>query len=460
MPRSLASFTTFSATSVTTCFSACFRGVVLGALLLAGTAYAQDATLARARTLIDSKQPQAAFDLLDPLEETRAGDPAFDYLLGQAAIDAGKLTRGVFALERVLAVQPDNAVARAEIARAYFLMGENRAAKEEFEAVRAANPPAAVTSTINQFLDALQARESVRNTTGLSGYLEVGYGYDTNANAATTTGSFAIPVFGGSVFSLNAAGQKTHAWFHTVAGGISGRYRLNTEWALIGSASINERYNASVDRFDTGGTAGDGGASWRSGDHEITGLLQTQESRVDNNPFRRANGGTLQYRYNLSQDSQVSVYGQHSRLVYPGQRERDAVRDVVGGAYAKSFAGTLTPSIYAGLYTGTEAETRTGFSYYGHNVSGLRLGGQISLTPKLLAFVIASYEDRRYRGPDPLFLYKRHDQQSDVRLGANYNFARNWTVTPSAAWTDNRSNIVINDYSRWILSLTARYDFR
>ena len=146
----------------------------------------------RARTLIDSKQPQAAFDLLDPLEETRAGDPAFDYLLGQAAIDAGKLTRGVFALERVLAVQPDNAVARAEIARAYFLMGENRAAKEEFEAVRAANPPAAVTSTINQFLDALQARESVRNTTGLSGYLEVGYGYDTNANAATTTGSFAI----------------------------------------------------------------------------------------------------------------------------------------------------------------------------------------------------------------------------------------------------------------------------
>jgi hypothetical protein len=37
---------------------------------------------------------------------------------------------------------------------------------------------------------------------------------------------------------------------------------------------------------------------------------------------------------------------------------------------------------------------------------------------------------------------------------------RNWTLTPAAAWTDNRSNIVINDYSRWVLSLTARVEFR
>ena len=87
----------------------------LCAFCAAPTAFAQqDATLARAKQLIDSKQPQAAFDLLDPLEQTRAGDPDFDYLLGVAAIDAGKLTRGVFALERVLAVNPNNAQARAK----------------------------------------------------------------------------------------------------------------------------------------------------------------------------------------------------------------------------------------------------------------------------------------------------------------------------------------------------------
>src|SRR5262245_64922836 len=39
----------------------------------------------------------------------------------------------VFALERVLALQPDNHLARAEIARAYLALGERDAARREFE---------------------------------------------------------------------------------------------------------------------------------------------------------------------------------------------------------------------------------------------------------------------------------------------------------------------------------------
>ena len=434
--------------------------VSLCALLFAACAMAQDATLVRARALIDAKQAQEAFDLLDPLEATRSGEPDFDFLLGLAAVDAGKLTRGVFALERVVAVNPENVRARAELARAYFLMGENRVARQEFEAVKAANPPAGVVNTIDKFLDALQSRESARNTTGLSGYLELGYGQDTNANAATATSSFAIPVFGGAVFTLNQAGQKTRAYFRTLGGGISGRYRLNTDWALLGSAAISERFNESVDRFDTGSTSGDGGVSWRSDNHEVVALLQSQESRVDNNPFRRANGGTLQWRYNLSSDSQLTVYGQHTRLVYPGQRQRDTLRDVAGAAWAKAFPGSYTPSIYVGGYSGEEKETHDGFGYYAHRVNGVRFGGQVSLTPKLIAFLSASYEDRIYRAPDPLFLDTRHDKQSDFRVGANYVLGRSWTVTPAISYTDNRSNLIINDYSRWIMSVTARVDFR
>ena len=437
-----------------------FLSVFACALFFMVAAHAQDATLVRAKTLLDAKKPQEAFALLDPLEDARAGDPDFDYLLGIAAIDTGHLTRGVFALERVIAVKPNFPEARAEIARAYFLMGENRAAREEFEAVKASNPPPAVVTNVNQFLDALQARESVRNVTGINGYLEIGYGYDTNANAATTAGSFALPAIGGSVVTLNQAGQRTHAWFHTVGGGVSGRYRLNSEWALIGSATISERYNTHFDQFDTGYITGDGGVSWRRERQEVVGLLQTQESRVDNNAFRRANGGTLQYRYALTTDSEVSVYGQHARLVYPGQRQRDTIREVIGGAYGKSFAGALTPTVYASLYTGSEQEITTGFGNFGHDVNGLRLGGQITVTPKLIIFANGSYEDRRYHADDPLFLYTRHDKQSDVRIGANYVIGRNLTITPSAAWTDNRSNIIIYDYSRWITMVNLRYDFR
>ena len=98
-------------------------------LALSGTVARADAVTDEAKKLLAAKQAKAAFDLLSPLEPKRAGDPEFDYLLGIAAIDAGAPTRAIFALERVLTAQPGNTLARAEIARAYFAVGETDTAK-------------------------------------------------------------------------------------------------------------------------------------------------------------------------------------------------------------------------------------------------------------------------------------------------------------------------------------------
>src|SRR2546425_555431 len=98
-------------------------GVAALFLLLQSLAFADQIT-DRARLLLQEKNPQAAYRLLEPLESQRAGDPEYDYLLGIAALDSGERERAVFALERVLAVNPNHAQARAEIARAYFEMGE------------------------------------------------------------------------------------------------------------------------------------------------------------------------------------------------------------------------------------------------------------------------------------------------------------------------------------------------
>ncbi|HUG75910.1 MAG TPA: tetratricopeptide repeat protein, partial [Burkholderiales bacterium] len=104
----------------------------------------------RARRLLQERQAQQAYQLLLPQESARAGDPEFDYLLGIAALDAGEPERAVFALERVLAVQPANHVARAEIARAYLALGERDTARREFETVRAQSIPADAKATIDQ----------------------------------------------------------------------------------------------------------------------------------------------------------------------------------------------------------------------------------------------------------------------------------------------------------------------
>src|SRR4051794_26376912 len=160
--------------------------------LASPAAFAQaDPVLARARALVTAKDAKGALALLAPLEAERAGQPEYDYLLGMAALDSGDAQAAVFALERAVAVQPGNLQARTELARAYFALGENEAAKREFATVRQAQLPAEVAASIDRFLSAID-----RGPTRVYAYVEGTVGTDSNVNSATSSSSLAVPGLG------------------------------------------------------------------------------------------------------------------------------------------------------------------------------------------------------------------------------------------------------------------------
>ena len=64
-----------------------------------------------------------AYQLLEPAEAVRAGDSDYDFPSAWQRWMSGRIP-GRFALERVLAMDPNNVHARAEIARAYLALGE------------------------------------------------------------------------------------------------------------------------------------------------------------------------------------------------------------------------------------------------------------------------------------------------------------------------------------------------
>lgn len=436
--------------------------VVAATLLVASTAQAQDATLDRARQMIDARQFVEAFALLDPLEGNRAGDPAYDFLLGLAAIDAGQLTRAVFALERVLAVRPADARARAEIARAYFLMGEGQNARREFAAVKQQQPPAEVASTIDRFLSTLDIRgdRPPSDREGFTGYLEGGYGNDSNANSATGVSSFAIPLFPGATFNLGAGASSQRANFMTLAAGISGRKFLSPRTTLFGNASFDQRTNESLDTVDTRGLNGTLGVTYERDADEFTFAAQAQGFDVDQRRFRNSLGGIAQWRRNLGAFDQLTTYLQYTWLEYPNQRNRDANRSALGLAYAHTMDHPLSPVFFASAYGGSEDEKAAGVPQFGHRFIGGRLGGQVDLSKTLRFTANLSYEERSYGGPDPLFLVDRKDRESSLRLSLPWEVAPLWTLTPQVSFTDNRSNLVISDYQRTQMFVTLRRDFR
>jgi tetratricopeptide (TPR) repeat protein len=431
------------------------RLALAGLLWLAGAGgVLADQVLDQARKLLEQRNPKGAYELLLPLESQRAGEIEYDYLLGIAALDAGDPQQAVFALERVLAVDPNFLQARAEIARAYFALGERQTARQEFTTVKRQGVPPEARATIDRYLSALEPQR-----TEVRAYIEAIAGWDSNVNSATSKSTIAIPLFGGTIATLNPLGVRTSDGFGGLGAGVSLSHGLSDQWYLIGAASYAGKYNVDVNGFDTGQVDASAGARWASGNHQVLAIGQLQRFWVDSDEYRDSAGGTAQWLYNLSPSQQLTVFGQFAALRYPAQKPRDADRYIGGIGYSQALAAPYSPVFFVSVYGGEEKERDSAFPWLGHKPLGLRLGGQLSLSDRALLFGLATYEHRQYNGTDPLFLVRRRDDQADARLGLTYLIAPGWTLTPQVAYTYNFSNIELYEYERAIASVSVRRDF-
>lgn len=431
-------------------------GALLG-LLLAGGAWAEDDVLARANALMNGGKAGDAYSLLAPLEEQRSGDPEFDYLLGVAALESGHAGRAVFALERVLAVNPKHTLARAEIARAYFLLGEQQTARQEFNNVLNENPPEQVNQTINQYLSAIDRAASDR--TKFSAFLEFALGHDSNVNSATGSQQVAVPAFGGLVFTLNPGAKKQSDNFSQFGGGVGFTHPLSPRWNVFGGVKGYEHVNWRSEQFDTSSIDANLGVSYKIDRDLFSVSLQNNDFNLNSQDYRRAYGLSGQWQRAIDNSNQVSAFVQATRLDYKGQSVRDANRYVGGVGYGHAFSGDYLPVLFLSAYVGTENERNSGVPWLGHDLYGVRAGGQVTYNPKTVIYGSASYEHRDYGGQEPLWLVSRNDKQFDAAIGVKYTPSTFWSIRPQLSYTRNNSNVEIDDYNRYTLSVTLRRDF-
>ncbi|MES2413635.1 MAG: surface lipoprotein assembly modifier [Pseudomonadota bacterium] len=434
---------------------------LLAALMVAalGSAHAEvDALVLQARDLLDKGQARQAFDLLEPQETPRAGDPDFDTLLGISANETQQFTRAIFALERVLSVQPENSRARAELGRALFSVGDTAASRRVLLETKRDNIPVEAAATIDQFLQAIDRTEEAARSS-VKTYVEAGFGYDTNINSGPGNANVAVPAFGGLVFTLNNAGIATKDNYAMVGAGISARYVVDPRWSLIGNFSGNGRghQNPRNNSFNSFQLDANAGASYRYEKHEFSGVVQVGQYDVGGSTAREQAGVVGEWTYRFDGFRQLSSYIQYGTLNYPSQTIRNADRTVIGTSYAHAFRDGLL--VFGGAYAGTEKEKNSAFPQFGHKLLGLRTGAQQELAQNLSAFGGLSYESRRFNGQDPLFLVVRRDTQWNLNLGLNWIPGKFWRVTPQLSYTTVKSNVAISDFNRVVLSVNVRRDF-
>ncbi|MCU0869112.1 MAG: tetratricopeptide repeat protein [Burkholderiales bacterium] len=436
------------------------RAALLLSVLCLPLAASADDIIDNARALLDKQNSTQAYELLAPLASDRAGEPAFDYLLGLAALDTNRNTEAVFALERVLAVQPENVAARAAIARAYLKLKESDAAKREFQNVKRTDPPPEVVSAVDRFLSEIDRLEA-RNRNSLRMYVEGFFGTDSNVNSATADRSIAVPIFGGQVFNLAPGGSALQDSFHGLQGGLNFRLPQSQTWALIGSATANRRWNHQFNEFDTGFLDLAFGASRRKDKDTITILGQYNDFHVQNpafpNVFRNAVGGSLQWQRDIDLRNQLTGFLQMAQVAYPDQKLRDVNRWVVGGGWAHAYRAG--PIVFASAYAGQEVALDKAFAYVGHDLAGVRVGTEIPSGDRVRFFGNAAYERRNFAGQEPLFLATRHDDQYTAVVGLHYTPVDAWRVSPQLFWIRNDASLQLFTFDRAVAEVRVRREF-
>lgn len=397
---------------------------------------------------------EARYQALGKEIRTRAGDPAFDYELGIAAIDAARYGEAILALQRVLAVQPNNAAARAELARAYALAGDIDTARDQFATV-VDDPslPDPVRQRFTGFVRQFDEQIAGKGT-DVSGFVDAAIGHDSNINTATELNSIVIPLFsflGPGQLGAGARAQSDE--FFDLTAGVSGVASISRQDRLFASALGNVRENFTNETFDQAALTGTVGYAHSFASGDVLSLSgQVQQFWLGGDGFRTSYGTVAQYTKTLDKGRALTFSAQWNRLDFEGDPLRDADRYAAGiGFVGKRFAVNLT---------GGKEETRRAagdaqsFSFIGANI-----GAEIPVAKRLAVVAGAAFDIRRHDANDPLFLTSREDERIDLQAGLKLAVFDNLFLQPRATYSRNWSNIALFDFERWTAAVSARFEF-
>ena len=334
----------------------------------------------RARALLRAGRPVRALAILRPAVEARRSDLTLLFLVGRAGIAAASrqgldtasrtafLDAAIAALRRMLVIRPGLVRARLELARAFFLKGEDTLARRHFERVLAGKPPAGVALNVNRFLNAIRARKrwSLRVGAALAP--------DSNVSARSEEGTILIDTpFGRLPFTVQGDKPRSGIGISMWAGG-EYQYPIEDRWRLRAGADFLRREYRS-DELDRMNLAAHLGRRWLIGRASEASLLASvRQSWLSDEEDWRDLGVRIEGRHRLNRRTTAFLNTARHERRYEGRAHLDGpVTDVSGGI---GWVASPTMRFNAALGWGgvrTELETQR------HTYRSARLGATFLL---------------------------------------------------------------------------------
>ena len=443
------------------------------ALLFSGCAVALAAPADDIKLLLEQGKDREAYES-GKAQPDALGTPLFDFYFGIAALNAGVPGEGVLALERYLLQFPDNRSALFQLARGYFILGEDERAREEFTGLVAGATGNDLVN-INQFLDAIRARESRYKPTATA-YMEIGGGYDSNLNSGIASGQVAgLPL--GVVIAPGQSSERQADFFNTVAAGVQGVYPIAPGVSLYGGGQLSGRFykvgNNNV--FNQAVFSLQGGVSVLQGRNLYRLGLDATHLAVGNQAYLNLVTLVGEWQYQSDQFNRYGLSLQYADQAYnnidtfldfnktvkvsSGADVRDSRLTNLTGFWTRNLTHPWNPEFTLALNIGDD-KNRKDRPDLSRGLWGIRTSTTIQPIAKWSFGAGLSYQNSRYEREYAAGLAVRKDDYFALDLSATYALNRNWLVRSEYQRVEQQSTIGFFKYSKDVLAVKLRYDFK
>lgn len=427
-------------------------------LLVASGAAAAGPDLTQAESLIRDGKYAEAYSLLEPFEFEEAGNVSYDYLLGTAALNSGMPGKATLVFERVLAVEPRYVGVRADIARAYFEIGDYGRAKIELETILVLqNLPPDIRASAQQYLNAIAKGEEAKLTSYTS-YVDVGMGYDNNVSSATSQSPILFTAYNYLYFPDPTLLPKSDSYSSLSVGGEI-NHKLNEKVAVFGGVDLRARMYTKYTASNYSSLDGRAGLSYSEGAHLIRLWGSAGRLLAAGSPSRDNTGVNGEWRYAMDSSNQLSLNAQYEqfRFVNPTLITEDYNQTTLGAGVMHAF-GDGKSVLMLNVGGGTERDIN-GRADGGKNFTNLRVTGQSALTDSVGVFASVGAMASRFDKQNANFLLFRKDDFYDMTLGTSIRVYKTWSFRPQLSYIQSQSNVAFYKFDKTDFSINLRSDF-
>ena len=396
----------------------------------------------QAKNLMQAGDYGAAHDLLHPVYE-KERDNRVAFMLGLCCIHLKEYSEAISYFQKILKDEPDNNRVRLELARAYFLAGEEQKelAKKEFLAVKASNPPPLVGKNIERFLDIIEGRTSGVGRHKWIAQATAGLMYDSNANGGPSSSS--ILLFGQYTPNTDkkisdTADEASLYLGHVFPFTDSYTWQSDISFTHTGYHEYHE-YNADVLNVSSG-------PSFRSGKLLFSLPVLFERYDVGSDRYTTTYAAVPQFRYPITDKFNANLILRGMKRDYKRSGDIGRDSDVWAAEYYFLYSFGRDGFVKAGGAYGKEDADR---DYYDNHFSEVYAGVSVNLPYDLLLYAQQNVRSLGYEKCEPAFSELRKDTQYTSHLNLKKEFGKSgWSIALVYNYTFYDSNLDFYKYKR------------